>query len=46
MTLHENGALRGCIGLVMAVKPLDETICEMARAAALEDYALFTGDRG
>jgi AmmeMemoRadiSam system protein A len=36
-TLHENGALRGCIGMVMAVKPLDETVCEMARAAALED---------
>jgi AmmeMemoRadiSam system protein A len=36
-TLHENGELRGCIGMVMAVKPLDETIREMARAAALED---------
>jgi len=36
-TLHEHGKLRGCVGLVMAVKPLDETICEMARAAALED---------
>lgn len=36
-TLHENGALRGCIGLLMAVKPLDETVCAMARAAALED---------
>ncbi len=28
---------RGCIGMVIAVKPLDETVCEMARAAALED---------
>ena len=36
-TLHENGALRGCIGMIMAVKPLDETVREMARAAALED---------
>ncbi len=36
-TLHEDGKLRGCIGMVMAMKPLDETICEMARAAALED---------
>ena len=36
-TLHKNGALRGCIGMVMALKPLDETVCEMARAAALED---------
>lgn len=36
-TLHQNGALRGCIGMVIAVKPLDETVCAMARAAALED---------
>jgi AmmeMemoRadiSam system protein A len=36
-TLHQNGKLRGCVGMVMALKPLDETICEMARAAALED---------
>jgi AmmeMemoRadiSam system protein A len=37
VTLHEDGKLRGCVGMVMALKPLDETICEMARAAALED---------
>ncbi|MGA3127629.1 MAG: AmmeMemoRadiSam system protein A [Candidatus Korobacteraceae bacterium] len=37
VTLHENGALRGCIGMVMAVQPLDETVREMARAAAVED---------
>lgn len=36
-TLHEHGQLRGCIGYVMAVAPLDETIRETARAAALED---------
>jgi AmmeMemoRadiSam system protein A len=36
-TLHEDGKLRGCVGMVAAVKPLDETICEMARAAAMED---------
>jgi AmmeMemoRadiSam system protein A len=36
-TLHENGDLRGCVGMIMAVKPLDETVREMARAAALED---------
>ncbi len=36
-TLHEDGALRGCIGLVMALKPLDDTVCEMACAAALSD---------
>lgn len=37
VTLHEDGELRGCIGMTMAVKPLDETVREMARAAALED---------
>jgi AmmeMemoRadiSam system protein A len=36
-TLHENGALRGCIGYVIAVEPLAATIRETARAAALED---------
>jgi AmmeMemoRadiSam system protein A len=36
-TLHEHGELRGCIGYVVAISPLDETICETARAAALED---------
>jgi AmmeMemoRadiSam system protein A len=36
-TLHENGELRGCIGYVMAVAPLEQTIRETARAAALED---------
>ena len=37
VTLHENGELRGCIGLIVAVTPLDETVREMAKAAALED---------
>ncbi len=37
VTLHENRALRGCIGMVIAVGPLDETVRAMARAAALED---------
>jgi AmmeMemoRadiSam system protein A len=37
VTLHENRSLRGCIGRVMAAAPLDETVREMARAAALED---------
>jgi AmmeMemoRadiSam system protein A len=36
-TLHENGELRGCIGFVMAVAPLDQTIRETAQAAATED---------
>jgi AmmeMemoRadiSam system protein A len=36
-TLHSHGKLRGCIGHIMAVAPLDQTVREMARAAALED---------
>jgi AmmeMemoRadiSam system protein A len=36
-TLHSGGALRGCIGYVMAAEPLDTTIRETARAAAMDD---------
>jgi AmmeMemoRadiSam system protein A len=37
VTLHENGQLRGCIGSITAYAPLDETVRDMALAAALED---------
>jgi AmmeMemoRadiSam system protein A len=37
VTLHLYGSLRGCIGLIEAVKPLAETIQEMAYAAAFGD---------
>jgi AmmeMemoRadiSam system protein A len=37
VTLHNDGALRGCIGYVLAFKPLIETVREMAVAAALRD---------
>jgi uncharacterized protein len=37
VTLHEDGQLRGCIGIISAVRPLDETVREMAAAAALDD---------
>lgn len=37
VTLHLRGCLRGCIGLIEAVKPLAETIQEMALAAAFGD---------
>jgi AmmeMemoRadiSam system protein A len=36
-TLHKEGQLRGCIGIVMAVRALHETVCQTARGAALED---------
>ncbi|MEN6561593.1 MAG: AmmeMemoRadiSam system protein A [Acidobacteriota bacterium] len=37
VTLTVNGELRGCIGYPLPVKPLDETIIEMAVAAATQD---------
>lgn len=37
VTIKKRGELRGCIGYILAVKPLTETICEMAQAAALRD---------
>jgi AmmeMemoRadiSam system protein A len=37
VTLTVDGDLRGCIGYPLPVKPLDETIIEMAIAAASQD---------
>ncbi|HSA94956.1 MAG TPA: AMMECR1 domain-containing protein, partial [Acidobacteriota bacterium] len=37
VTLSADGELRGCIGYPLPVKPLDETIIEMAVAAATQD---------
>ena len=37
VTLNVDGDLRGCIGYPLPVKPLDETIVEMAVAAASRD---------
>ncbi len=37
VTLHEAGALRGCIGTFQADRPLYRNVAEMARAAAFED---------
>lgn len=38
VTLKAHGELRGCIGYPLPVKPLDETVAEMAVAAASQDY--------
>jgi len=38
VTLHKHGQLRGCIGYIEAVKPLVETIVDMAKAAAFNDW--------
>jgi len=37
VTIHENGELRGCIGLIRGYKPLYKTVEEMAVAAAFRD---------
>lgn len=38
VTLSKKGKLRGCIGYIEAVKPLRETIAEMASSAAFKDW--------
>lgn len=37
VTLHADGRLRGCIGLLRSPQPLGETVVEMARSAAFRD---------
>lgn len=37
VTLHKSGRLRGCIGYIESSKPLYQTVCECAQAAALRD---------
>ena len=37
VTLHKHGNLRGCIGLVEAMRPLYKSVREMAIAAAFDD---------
>lgn len=37
VTLHHRGRLRGCIGYIEAIKPLAQTVQEMALAAAFHD---------
>lgn len=36
-TIYHQGSLRGCVGYVLAVAPLYQTVVDTARAAALED---------
>lgn len=38
VTLKKYGELRGCIGYIVAVKPLYETVKDVARSAAVNDY--------
>jgi len=37
VTLNINRMLRGCIGYIFAIKPLEDTIIDMAQAAAFRD---------
>ncbi|MFH1854128.1 MAG: AmmeMemoRadiSam system protein B [Candidatus Omnitrophota bacterium] len=38
VTLKKQGQLRGCIGYIIAVKPLYETVRDVAKSAAINDY--------
>jgi AmmeMemoRadiSam system protein B/AmmeMemoRadiSam system protein A len=38
VTLKEHGDLRGCIGYIEGIKPLNEAVRDMAIAASTEDY--------
>jgi AmmeMemoRadiSam system protein A len=38
VTLHKNNELRGCVGMLKAVRPLAEDIAENAFAAAFRDH--------
>jgi len=37
VTLHKTGQLRGCIGYVEGIKPLQDAVIEMSLSAAFED---------
>lgn len=37
VTIHINDALRGCIGYIEGVKPIPDTVVEMAKASAFRD---------
>ncbi len=38
VTLKKNGQLRGCIGYIEAIKPIIETVMDMAKSAAFNDW--------
>jgi AmmeMemoRadiSam system protein B/AmmeMemoRadiSam system protein A len=38
VTLKKSGQLRGCIGYIEAIKPLVDTVIDMAKAAAFNDW--------
>ncbi|MBU1147346.1 MAG: AmmeMemoRadiSam system protein B [Candidatus Omnitrophica bacterium] len=38
VTIKKHGQLRGCIGYIIAVKPLHETVKDVARSAAINDH--------
>lgn len=40
-TLHLDGQLRGCVGYILAAKPLYSTVAETAQAAAFQDFRFY-----
>ena len=41
VTLHKNGDLRGCVGLIEGIKPLRNGIIEMADSSAFQDTRFY-----
>lgn len=46
VTLHKNAELRGCIGYIEGIKPLQDAVIDMAKSAAFNDprFAPVTAD--
>jgi len=46
VTLHKFGELRGCIGFIEGIRPLQDAVIEMAKSAAFNDprFAAVTSD--
>jgi len=46
VTIKKHGQLRGCIGYIQAVKPLHETVKDVAKSAAINDYRFSPVSKG
>ncbi len=46
VTIKKHGQLRGCIGYIQAVKPLYETVKDVAKSAAINDYRFSPVSKG
>ncbi|MBC8473858.1 MAG: AmmeMemoRadiSam system protein B [Candidatus Omnitrophica bacterium] len=46
VTIKKHSQLRGCIGYIQAVKPLHETVKDVAKSAAINDYRFSPVSKG